>query len=325
VASLALRGWAGWAADRYGRRPFMLAGCAIFTAAPLAYATSGGVASLFLARLAHGAGMGLCPTAATAMVADIAPPARRAEMLGVFGMAGSLALALGPAAGVVLVRSLGFSGLFATAAAVAAISVACVLLVPETLTVRETRAFRVADTVSAGALLPSALMFAVNLTYGALVTFLPLHADARAVNPGVFFLAYALSLTATRQPAGRLSDRRGRAPVATVGLLVLAGALAILAFADGTTGIVLGGIVYGIGQGIVHPVLIAWAVDGAAAGARGRAMGTIGTALELGIALGGITAGLVVARVGFTVTCLAAAGIVVAAAALAVTRTSGRL
>lgn len=42
VASMALRGWAGWAADRYGRRPLILVGGAIFMVAPLAYAVAAG-------------------------------------------------------------------------------------------------------------------------------------------------------------------------------------------------------------------------------------------------------------------------------------------
>jgi MFS family permease len=70
---MGLRGWAGWAADRYGRRPLLLVGGAIFMTAPGAYAAAAGAASLFLVRLAHGAGMGLLPTAATAMV----PTSRR--------------------------------------------------------------------------------------------------------------------------------------------------------------------------------------------------------------------------------------------------------
>lgn len=87
ISSMALRPWAGWAADRYGRRPLMLAGGAVFVLAPLGYGVTLGALSMTLNRLFHGAGMGLYPTAATAMAADLAPPARRAEILGVFGMA----------------------------------------------------------------------------------------------------------------------------------------------------------------------------------------------------------------------------------------------
>ncbi|MBM3221371.1 MAG: MFS transporter [Candidatus Rokubacteria bacterium] len=323
ISSMALRGWAGWAADRYGRRPIILAGSAIFMTAPAAYAAAAGVTSLFVVRLAHGAGMGLLPTAATAMVADVAPPGRRAEVLGTFGMASGLALALGPGAGILVARWVGFNGLFALAMAIAAIGFACMTLVPETLTTRETRRFHVADTVSRRALFPSALMLLMTLTYGALVGFLPLHADARGLNAGVFFVVYALALTAVRQPAGRLSDRRGRTPVVIAGLVILAAALVVLAFADTMAGLLIGGIVYGAGHGAAHTTLVAWAADGVPPEQRGRAMGTLYTALELAIAIGSIAAGLAVAGVGFTATFVAAGGVALVAAALAATRVAG--
>ena len=320
VSSMALRGWAGWAADRYGRRPLMLMGGAIFTAAPVAYAAAAGAISLVCVRLLHGAGMGLQPTAASAMVADVAPPARRAEILGLFGMAGGLALALGPGTGVVVARALGFSALFAFATSIAAVGLGCLVLVPETLATPETGRFRLADTMSRTALFPSALMLGMTLTYGALVAFLPLHADSYGVNPGVFFVVYALTLTAVRRPAGRLSDQRGRAPIAVIGLVVLAAALVVLAVADNMWTFVVGGIIFGAGHGIAHTAVIAWAADGASPSQRGRAMGTVYTALELGIAIGSVVAGVAVARAGFMPTFLGAAAIAVVTATLAATR-----
>ena len=111
VTSLLLRPLTGWAADRYGRRPFMIAGSIVFTLASVAYGWAAGALALLLVRLAHGAGMGLYPTAASAMVADVTPPARRGEILGLYGAAGSIALAVGPLTGIALVGRLGFVGL----------------------------------------------------------------------------------------------------------------------------------------------------------------------------------------------------------------------
>lgn len=314
LSSMLLRAWAGWASDRYGRRPLMFIGGAVFMLAPLGYGVSGGMVSMGLARIFHGAGMGLYPTAATAMAADVAPPARRAEFLGVFGMAGSIAMALGPATGIALSRSFGFVPLFAIAAGIGIVGLALTALVAETLTARGTAPFTLRATLSRAALFPSLLVLALMLTYGALITFLPLHADARGMNPGLFFLVYALALTAARQPAGRLSDRIGRAPVAAAGLTIIGAALVIVALSDGMIGLLAAGLVYGIGQGAANPALIAWCVDGAAPAERGRAMGTFYTALELGIAIGAITAGLAVSRAGFTATFLIAAGIALTAA-----------
>jgi MFS family permease len=320
VSSMALRSWTGWAADRYGRRPFMIAGGVVFLLAPLGYGVSAGVLSLTAVRIFHGSGMAFYPTAASAMVADLAAPARRAEMLGIFGMAGSTALALGPATGIALARTFGFVPLFTIAAVVAIAALALTATAPETLRTRGTAPFRLRSTLSANAAFPSVLELGLMITYGALTTFLPLHADARGLNPGVFFLVYALALTLVRQPAGRLSDRHGRGPVAALGLFIVAAALLTVALSHGLVGLAAAGVVYGIGQGIASPALIAWCMDGVAPAERGRAMGTFYTALELGIAIGAMTSGAAVARIGFTVTFLAAAGLAAGVAVLAAHR-----
>src|SRR5204863_2316660 len=133
VSSMILRPVAGWSADHFGRRPLMIAGGLVFVLAPLGYGLSAGLVSLTVARLFHGAGMGLYPTAATAMAADLAPPTRRAEVMGIFGMAGSLGLALGPAIGVALSRGFGFTPLFGIASVVGCVGLALMAAVRETL------------------------------------------------------------------------------------------------------------------------------------------------------------------------------------------------
>ena len=54
VSSLLLRPPTGWAADRFGRRPFMVAGALVFVVATLAYGWTGGALGLALVRLLHG-------------------------------------------------------------------------------------------------------------------------------------------------------------------------------------------------------------------------------------------------------------------------------
>jgi MFS family permease len=320
VTSLLLRPVAGWGADRHGRRPFMLAGALIFALAPLAYAWSAGAVSLGLARLLHGCGMGLYPTAAGAMVADLAPPRRRGEILGLYGAAGSIALAIGPVTGIAIAEGLGFGPLFWIAGTVAALAVALTAAGGETLARPRPVRFTVAGTLSPAALFPGLLAFCLLFSYGAQVAFLPLHADTLGVNPGVFFLFFAVTTTLTRGPAGRVSDRVGRPPVAAAGLLLAAGALVLLAFAEGLPGIAAAGAVYGLAYGVAQPALIAWSVDVVPEGERGRAMGTYHTAFELGIVAGAATSGLAVARWGFATTFLATAAVATAGALLALTR-----
>jgi len=320
ITSLLLRPPAGWAADRYGRRPCMLAGALLFAVASVAYGWTAGALGLVIVRLVHGAGMGLYPTAASAMVADLTPPGRRGEILGLYGAAGSVALAVGPITGMALVERLGFAGLFWIAGGVATLACALTLVVGETLATARVGAFTVGSALHAAALWPALVTLALMFTYGVLIAFLPLHADSRGINPGVFFLAFATFTTITRGPAGRLSDRVGRPPVAASGLLLTGAALVVLALSADVLGLAAGGAVYGIAYGCAQPALSAWCIDTAAEGERGRALGTFYSALEIGIALGALSSGLAVARWGFLGALLATAAVAVAAAAVALAR-----
>ncbi len=319
-AAMLVRPWAGWASDRHGRRPLMLAGALVFVAASLAYSLTAGLLGLLAVRLLHGCGMGLYPTAASAVVADLAPPDRRGALMGTFGAAANIAMALGPIAGIAIADRLGFVPLFQLAACVAVVALLLTRWLPETRRSRVTIPFTPGAMVSAEALIPSAILFLVMLGYGALVTFLPIHAEQQDVNPGLFFFVFALVVTAVRNYAGQLSDRFGRVVVAVGGLLLAATALAGLALTSGATSLMAAGALYGVGFGALTTALLAWCVDVVDEANRGRAMGTYYTALELGIGLGSLGAGFGVEAVGFASTFLSAAASTLAGAVLALCR-----
>ena len=320
ITSLVLRPVTGWGADRYGRRPFMLAGAVVFTLASIAYGWAAGALSLVLVRLVHGAGMGLYPTAASAMVVDVTPIERRGAALGLYGVRGSLALAVGPISGIALVNRAGFTALFWTAGAVAALSVVTTLLIPETLArprVNSLHTGEHAQPRGAVALTDHAL-HDVHLRRPGRVPAAARRHPGR--EPRLFFVAFAVMIALTRGPAGRLSDRVGRAPVAATGLLLAAAALLALTFSETARGLTAAGAVYGVAYGATQPALMAWCVDDVSEHDRGRAMATFYSALEIGIAIGAMSSGLAVVRWGFTTTFVATAGIAATGAALTLLR-----
>jgi MFS family permease len=323
-ASMLVKPWAGWGADRFGRRGLMLVGSALFLLSSLAYWASATAMALLAIRLLHGAGMGLYPTAAAAVAADLSPPERRGEALGLLGAAASVAMALGPVTGSAIAQRFGFVALFVASALVAVTALLLAAMTPETLGRSAAPAFALGGILSRRAMGPSTIVLLLMLSYGVQVSFLPIYADRQRVNSGMFFLAFALVVAAVRHAAGRLSDQLGRRPVAAAGLLVAAAALVTLALRPDAWGLVLGGALYGLGFGAAQPALMAWCVDVVDPLARGRAMGTYYTAFELGIALGAIGSGLAVTAVGFAATFLGAAGAAVVGAALAATLRSPR-
>jgi len=73
----------------------------------LLYNNMTSVTSLLLLRVLHGIGWGAATTAASTLIADIAPPSRRGEAMGIFGMASNVAMAIGPALSFMLLYSSG--------------------------------------------------------------------------------------------------------------------------------------------------------------------------------------------------------------------------
>jgi MFS family permease len=312
--SVLAKPWAGWGADRFGRRPVMAVGALIFLAASVSYAWCAGAVALLAARCMHGIGMGLYPTANAAAMVDVAPPARRGQTIGLLGAGAQLAMAAGPIAGVSLVGQVGFNALFGVSAAIAAVALALVVAIGETLTERSRRPFRLATSLSRAALFPSAISLCLLATFGVQLAFMPIFAQARGVNPGAFFVAFALVVAFVRGPGGGASDRLGRSLVVTIALLVASLGLATLAMAAHLPGLVSAGVLFGLGFGTAHPALMAWSVDGVADADRGRAVGTYLAAFDLGFALGAGASGFAVASLGFRRTFLAAAVVPLVAA-----------
>ncbi len=97
--AMLMRPPAGWLIDTRGTRPILLVGMAIFLLASLGYIATQSVQPILALRLFHGIGMGLFPTAATVVIAELAPPTRRGEAMGWFGITNSLGLIVGPVVG----------------------------------------------------------------------------------------------------------------------------------------------------------------------------------------------------------------------------------
>jgi MFS family permease len=110
VASLLLI--SGWLADTRGRKRCFLLGLAIFGSGSVVsgLATSGEM--LISGRVFQGVGGALLAPAGLALVLTAFPPERRSAAVGIWGISGGLAAAVGPTAGAVLVQTFGWRAVF---------------------------------------------------------------------------------------------------------------------------------------------------------------------------------------------------------------------
>jgi MFS family permease len=318
--AMLMRPPAGWLIDTRGHRPILLAGMAVFLVASAGYVATRSVNAILALRVFHGIGMGLFPTAATVVVAELAPLQRRGEAMGWFGVANSAGLLVGPAVGPWIAARLGFPALFLLAAGVAAAGMACLLPLPGTggAGPRGTRAPRPGDFFSRAAVLPSLILLFLYIPYGAVVAFIPLIATARGLgNPGLFYTVYAVAMLLVRAKAGEVSDARGRAAVIVPGSVVAAAAMVVLGGTSGSGSVLVAAALLGAGVGAVLPAVMALTTDRAGPEARGKAMGTFYTAWEAGIALGAVASGWLLTVTDFAALFLSVAAMPLLGAALA--------
>ncbi|MCL5108940.1 MAG: MFS transporter [Chloroflexi bacterium] len=313
VTTVLLRPFIGRAADDWGRRVFIVAGSAIMALAGGLYTLTRTVPLLLSLRVFHGVGWASFGTATNALVADVVPRSRRGEAMGYYGMFSNLAMAIGPALGIAMMRGAGFTALFVASAALGVVALLLSLGLSDPA--RGGRAPRPAPVggglLERTALFPGLVLALTSVTYGSIVSFLPLFAVETKItdNPGIFFTVYAVVLIVARGFTGQISDRFGRPAVIAPGLLLAALALGLLATTNSLWSLLAVAVLYGLGFAAVQPAIMAMVVDRAAPQRRGAAMGTFSAAMDLGIGLGSVIWGFVAQAAGYHAMYVASGGV----------------
>ncbi|WP_019120443.1 MFS transporter [Brevibacillus massiliensis] len=285
--------------DRYGRRPFMIWGLVFFMLSMYFYNWVSGIAILIALRVLHGASWAFSTTAVSTSVTDIIPISRRGEGMGWFGMAMTVAMAIGPMLGIWVLENGSFQSLFLLATGLSAVSL--LLVFTNKIPFQPKAAAKKIEIFEKSVLPVTTALFFLATAYGGITTFLPLFAESIRVNSGVFFMVYALALTLARPIAGKLSDRLGEAYVIVPALVVTVSSHLVLSFSSGLGGIVVAAFLYGIGFGSAQPALQAANLRLAHPDKKGVANASFMTAFDLGIGLGSIILGWVSQYTGYGV------------------------
>ena len=280
--------------DRIGRKPFLIAGVALFAVGNFGYLWAPGILLMLPFRMLHGVGWSGCTTAVATLAADIAPQKRRGELIGYAAMASSLGGAIGPVAGFALLQRFDFSGVFFGAAALLFVSLILAAFVkePEHGPRNDHRQRWLDLLVIPETLLPAVAVAFLSFGHGGILTFLPIHALKLGLeNPGLWFGLYALCLLLSRPVAGPLSDRISRRAVIIPGLILNLLGIGILALAASPAWLMAAAVVGGFGTGAAQPALMTVAVDQTSPQRRGQSMAQYQCFYDLGIGLGSLTLG----------------------------------
>lgn len=304
LAAVAARPYFGTLVDRYGHKRFMLLGSVCFILFFLLYNYTQTVNLLYVVRAAHGLAHACFMAASAAYIADIAPPNRRGEVIGIYGTSNIIAMALFPAWGTALVSAAGnFAELFSMAALAAGICLMAVVFLKE-INPGAGKHFKPAGVFDIGrrrgVIIPSLALFGGATAYGAVITFLPLFAPQRGIADfGLFFSVYAASTICSRVLVGKLSDRIGRRKLIVPFMALVAFAVFLLPGLHSLLWLALIGGLFGFGFGAFMPTLNALVVDYTPQQDRGSALGFFTSFMDLGITVGAVVLGAIGENFGF--------------------------
>ncbi|HUP01416.1 MAG TPA: MFS transporter [Gemmatimonadota bacterium] len=301
IGVLVVRPWVGKAVDTRGRRPVLLLGSLLAAAMAPFYIGFTAISFLIAIRIVHGIGLSAFTGASTTLVTDLAPPERRTEFLGYLSTSSILAFALGPLLGIEIAERLGYPALFTAFGlfALASAGLGARLSKPPPCEDPDQPVDYRAAIVRRQVLVPTVTLLLVTLAHGGAFTFLPILLEARLpFNFGLFFLAYAGASLLIRLAAGGLSRRWGDGPMVWGGLATYAVGMALLPLITGMGSMLASALLFGLGFGAFQPAVYGLVANAASDRTRGMVFSVFLGAFDLGIALGGLVAGLVVARFG---------------------------
>ncbi len=299
VVPLGLRPYVGRWSDRGGRKRLVRVGLVVMALSVIPMAASEEILVLLALRLVQGIGVSMVPTSAMALIAAIVPPARRGEGVGFFGVAAGAAQMSGPIAGAWFASQWGFGAVFVIAGVTAAAALLSIHFVDEPPTSDKARVGRGGPLLPRRALFPSLVFFATTLAFTAVMIFLPLLGNERELGEVAFFFTVHGGASLVARPlGGRVSDRVGRVPVVTFGLVSMTIAMLLIASAQSFGWVLASGFFSGMGLGSTQTGLFALALDRVPYEQQGGATAVLQLAWDVAGIVAGLGFGLVATVAG---------------------------
>lgn len=329
IGLLLFRPWLGQLADRRSRKLVLLIGTSVVAIAPLGYSIVTSIPLLMVLRAFHGISIAAFSTGYSALVADIAPPQHRGEVIGYMSLVTAIGMAAGPAIGGYLQAGAGYTPLFFLSAGLGFFGVVLTCQVYSPPITKIQAGNSTANQfwgllVSPRLRIPAIVLLLVGLAFGTLSTFVPLFIRSTGVglNAGLFYTAAAIASFVMRITTGRASDRYGRGIFISISLILYTAAMLLLWLAASSNMFLIAAILEGTGSGILLPTIAALLVDRALPEERGRIFGVCMVGFDVGIAIAGPCLGLVAERLGYRSMFGCAGGLTFLALAIFLTQSS---
>jgi len=280
----------------------------LFALFAFAYLLIDSMWSLLVIRFMHGIWFSILTTVAVPVATDYIPEDRKGEGIGYFVMSTNLGLVFGPLLALTVIQYASFTVLFAVLAALISIG----LLFSWLLNISEQRVslsntaakFTIHDILEVKVLAVSMVALLTACAYSSVMSFITAFAESKDLlaYTSMFFIVFAVSMLVVRPWVGKLYDRKGASTVLYPCFIFFAIGLLIISLISNQWVLWLSAVFIGIGYGSVFPCLQTLAIQSVEKARMGHAISTFFTLFDIGLALGSVCMGILIAWWGFAIT-----------------------
>lgn len=294
IGTLVARLYIGKILELVGRKMILRLGAGVYLLTTIGYLFSTHILILDGVRFLNGFAYGMISTAANAIVTSYIPESKHGEGINYYGLSTSLAAAIGPFIGMLLLPHFGFQFIIWIAIGLSLLTFIACLVFPVTnltLTAKEKAAlsgWTWDRFIEKKVLFISTIAFFIGLAYSSVLTFLSIYATQLhlVAASAFFFVVYALAVTFTRPMTGRLFDTKGVDAVMYPSFFFLAIGLALLTITTTSWMLLVAGACIGLGYGTFMSNGQAVCLKTVALPKIGIALSTYFIGLDLGLGVG---------------------------------------
>ncbi len=296
IASVLVRPFSGFALDRFGRRTIFLSALLIYSLLFSGYLVAVSILSIILLRFAQGLTWGFTTVSGSTIAVDIIPVPKRGQGIGYFALSTTVGMAVGPVIGLFICHQWGYIPMFVSGCFISFASLGCAYAVHlrKRFVVGKRIQLKWDSMFDKNSIRPSINVFITMITYGGLLSFIALYGREIGIrNSSLYFLIFSIGIAAARLTSGKEFDRHGPRRIITLCLGLLIIGFPLLALAKNELLFYVSAIVIGFGNGVIFPTFSSMVNNLADTTHRGAANSTLYTAVDLGMGLGMIMAGII--------------------------------
>jgi MFS family permease len=311
--ALSMRPVAGPVITKFDKRKLMIMVFVIGGVVNIGYALFHNISAFIVFRFLHGVQYSLVGTLTMTLAGDNLPREKMASGMGIYGLCGSIGMAIGPTIGINLLNfgtyikneSFGFTCVFLFAMMIFFVGVIpSYILLPDKKTKQDilsTGAWY-KNIASVHAIPMSIVMFFIFVGWSLYGVYIVEFAKEQEIS-GIssFYTVLAMVLMITRPASGWLTDRFGLARILLPALILFAVSFLIIGFSKSIGTILAGAAIAAVGFGSFQPALFSMCILSETLLKRSVASNTLYIGIDLGLFLGPIMGSIVYEMYSYSV------------------------